>query len=71
MTGVVWEIAKTGVTTDESSEEEKESSNGKEKVMGESDRKLGCGPYAEFTYEQVLHTKPGYVEFLAVGREEG
>ena len=34
------------------------------KATADADRQLGFGPHAEFTYEEVLSMKPGYVKFL-------
>ena len=69
MSGVTWEEAKTALTTEGSSGEERSSSQKKnENAISDVDRKLGFGPYAEFTYEEVLSSKPGYVKFLV---EEG
>ena len=72
MSGVTWKAAETGLATEGSegsSEEEwirvkKKSRNG----ISDSDRRLGFVPYAEFTYKEVLRSKPGYAKFLI---EEG
>ena len=44
------------------------SESAEENVTEDADRKLGFGPYANFTYEEVLISKPDYVKFLV---EEG
>ena len=56
---------KTGLMTEGSSEEEEGPLKKRERhATSDADRELGFGPYAEFTYEEVLIRKPVYVKFL-------
>ena len=56
MSGVTWTEAETGLTTEWSIEEEEEGEEEnqvqkkKRKATSDADRKLGFGPYTEFTY---------------------
>ena len=59
MSAVTWEEAKTGLTTEWSSEEEMgHLEKRKRNATSDAGRKLGFGPYSEFTYEEVLRRKP-------------
>ena len=69
ISGVAWEEAKTGLATEWSSgAEESPLKRRKRNATADSDRRLGFGPYAGFTYESILRSKPSYVKFLI---EEG
>ena len=69
MSGVTWKEAEKGVTTEESSAEEGIPVKKKRRnAISDADRRLGFAPYSEFTYEEILRSKPGYVKFLI---EEG
>ena len=70
MSGVTCEEAKTGLTTEGSGGEEGSSSKKREGgATTDADRKLGFAPYAEFTNEEVLSRKAGYVKFLVEAEE--
>ena len=67
MSGVTQREAETDVASEESSEDEwisEKKEKKKRKVISDAERRLGFGPYAAFTYEEVLMSKPEYFKFL-------
>ena len=69
MPGVTWEEAKTGLATEGPTEEEwGHLEKRKRKVIADSDMRLFFGPYAKFTYGEVLSSHPVYVKFIIEGR---
>ena len=70
MSGVPQKEAETDATSEESSEEAgiSEKRRRRRRAISDAERRLGFGPYAAFTYEEVWQSKPEYFKFLS---EEG